>query len=295
MNPRFLERDHGLPVTGRGHIHPTDRLCDSGPERGRPSYDTFADEQVEKRLQTRSGLEFDSNPIVKVRTEVEMQVLEERLNGVTDLGSHSPILRRAHPKLPPGSFCWSCPCAMPVLSAQVQGAILAQLSMTGSDLSKLMLGIGIGVQQWVLATIVQTQDVGTAGAGTGGPFPVLAPALTGNVISGVTSVFSGTDAASLAAGIGGGIQTALQSGLIQTTHAGVGTGTGIVRFQAPSAVGFIQAGLAAAGITGTYAGTLAAGVGQGLDRTWQTFITSIPIVGSVSPSGASGVGIGKIV
>lgn len=189
---------------------------------------------------------------------------------------------------------------MPVTPAGVAGLVapsLAAAGMVGTDAPRIAAGIGVGVSTWVASISVVTADVGTAGVGSGGPIPVVIPGtLLGNMQTGFGSAgLAGMFSPGFSAGLASGLTQAFLQGLVKTAHAGVGSGSGVAKFVAPPATGPIAAGLTSAGIAGIFQAQLSAAVGLALDLTFATLVLPIPIVGTASPTAASGTGFGKIV
>lgn len=189
---------------------------------------------------------------------------------------------------------------MPATPAGIAGLVasnIASAGMAGMDAPKIATGIGIGVSAWVATIVVQTVDVGTAGTGAGGPMPVTIPGtLLGNMQTGFSAAgLVGQFAAPLASGLASGLTQAFLQALIVTTHVGVGSGSGVAKFVASSAVGPVAAGLASAGVVGQFASQLATAVGIALDLTFASLVIPLPIVGTASPTAASGTGVGKII
>lgn len=189
---------------------------------------------------------------------------------------------------------------MPATPTGIAGLVssnIASAGMAGLDAPKIASGIGIGVSTWVASIVVQTVDVGTAGAGSGGPIPVAIPGtLLGNMQTGFASAgLAGQSASALAAGIAAGLTQAFLQALVMTTHVGVGSGAAVAKFIASSAVGPVAAGLSSAGVVGQFASQLATAVGTALDLTFASLVIPVPIVGTASPTAASGSGVGKII
>lgn len=190
---------------------------------------------------------------------------------------------------------------MPATPGGIAGIVqtnLASVGMLGMDVPKISLGLGIGVSSWVAQIVVQTVDVGTAGGGSGGPIPVTVPpaALLANIQTGfASSGLVGQFAPLLSTGIANGLAQAFLQALVKTTHAGVGTGSGVAKFIAPPATPVVAAGLSSAGVIGQFAIQLATAVGVGLDVTFASLVIPVPIVGSGSPTAATGTGVGQII
>lgn len=189
---------------------------------------------------------------------------------------------------------------MPLTPATLTGALASNLSaagLIGPSSSQLAAGIAAGVMLWNPQVAVITADVGSLGAGAGlMPCVIPQPLLLGGLQTGMASFNNiGPFAATLALGIANGLAAAYPSGMITTTHPGVGAGTGIAKFAGPSAIASLISGLGSAGLTGTWIANIGSAVGLGLDIAFAGFTVSIPIVGSASPTGGSGSGFGTIV
>lgn len=189
---------------------------------------------------------------------------------------------------------------MPLTPVGIAGFLqqsLASVSMTGQQASTLSLGIGNGTAQWIAAMFVLTTDVGVAGAGSGQLPLIIPPALlVSNMVAGFSAqTLTGTASVQLASAIGQGLAQAFLQGLVLTVHPVVGVGTAIAMFRGSPAVSFMLQGLSGVAMTGAKTPQLAAAIGQGLDTTFASFTTPIPIVGAGSIISASGSGTGKIV
>jgi len=188
---------------------------------------------------------------------------------------------------------------MPITSAGLTGAIitgLASATLIGQGMPKLAQGIANGLVPWIKSLSVVTADAGSAGVGTS--FMVWAvpgPVLVANLLiaypaNGHIGVMAPLEATGLGIGLGlGFIQGAMVS-----QHAGVGTGTGIARVTGGPAFPFLMQGFAGADIKGAGAVQKASAISQALAITLAAFTLPVPIVGSASPAGASGVGLGRI-
>ena len=190
---------------------------------------------------------------------------------------------------------------MPLTPPGIAGVLapaLAGTGMLGVSVPQLALGVGIGVTLWTKALTVVTVDAGTLGAGVGTlPCVIPPPLLIGGMLTGLpAAAIAGVASPLLATGLGTGLATAFATqGLITTVHPTVGVGTGVCTFPGPSAVPFMIAGLASAGLVGTNVAQLGAGIGMGLDIGFAAFTVPIPIVGAPAPASAAGAGTGKIV
>ncbi len=189
---------------------------------------------------------------------------------------------------------------MPVTIGGVSGALLPSIGAAnnlGVGVPQLAAGIANGVCQWTPQIVVLTVDVGAAGVGSGGPLPVtISGALVATMVTNFAAFqLRGSAAVSLATGIANGLIMAYTQGLIKTTHAGVGTGSGVATFRAPVAGPTLMAGLKSAGLFGSAVDRLALAVGQALDTTFASLVIPIQIVGPSTPTSASGVGVGNII
>lgn len=188
---------------------------------------------------------------------------------------------------------------MPVASASVSGLVAANLSSTGNlgiAAPLIAAGVGNGVGAWNPQIVVMTVDVGSAGAGSGGPIPVPLP---GSLVGLMTAAFAafgvkGVAGPTIATGIANGLVQAYLQGLIKTTHAGVGLGSGVATFRAPPAGPVMVGGFKSAGLNGTFAEPIALAVGSALDSAFASLVVPVQILGSASPTAASGTGVGQI-
>jgi hypothetical protein len=96
-------------------------------------------------------------------------------------------------------------------------------------------------------------------------------------------------------GLANGLTAVFLQTLIKTQHVGVGTGAGVATFKAPPAFPSIIAGFASAGMVGQAASRKAQALGIGLDRTFASLFLPVAIVGTASPTAATGRGFGSIV
>lgn len=188
------------------------------------------------------------------------------------------------------------PLATPNLAASITAGLFS-VGIKGQDVSKLAQGIASGLVPWVRSLQVVTQDVGSAGIGTGFMlWSVPSPLLISNLLSTYSANgHIGTMAPLEATGLGKGLATGFLQGLIQTNHPGVGVGTGVAKIVVTPAFPNLMQGLASVQIKGVAAASKANAISQALTMTLSVFTIAIPIVGSASPAGASGVGIGRII
>lgn len=189
------------------------------------------------------------------------------------------------------------PIATPAAIATLSTNLIAT-GMIGTGMPKYASGVVGGIVRWVPTIQVQSQDVGSGGSGTNVPLPVLVPQplLLANLTAGMISMgLFGPLAPLLILGLANGLSLIFAQGLIKTNHIGVGTGAGVAKFRAPPAFPAMQAGFASAGMVGQAAGKKAQAIAIGLDRTFGALFLPVAIVGSASPSAATGRGFGKII
>jgi hypothetical protein len=175
---------------------------------------------------------------------------------------------------------------------------LISVGMLGSETPKLARGIANGITRWIPQVKVSTTDVGSAGSGSNIPLPVTVanPILLANLTAGMSAFgLLGVLVPIYLVGLSNGLSSAFLQMLIKTTHAGVGTGAGVAKFSAPPARTSMINGFSSAGLKGDAAVKKASAVAQGLDVTFASLVLPVAIVGSVSPSPATGVGTGSIV
>jgi hypothetical protein len=184
------------------------------------------------------------------------------------------------------------PVAIPTLAAN-----LAATTMLGPGVPKYATGVINGLANWVPTISVQTTDVGSAGSGVNVPLPLTLPTpiLLANLTAGMFAQgILGILAPLFLLGLANGLTAVFLQTLVKTQHVGVGTGAGVASFRAPPAFPFLVAGFASAGITGVATARKARALGQGLDQTFASLFLPVVIVGSASPSAATGKGFGKI-
>lgn len=190
---------------------------------------------------------------------------------------------------------------MPITPAGVTGIILPNLTaatLIGTGTPQLASGVGSGVSQWTPQIIVQTIDAGSLGVGSGGPLPVVIP--PPSMLGAMTAAFAsfgllGVSAPLLITGLSNGLVQAYLQGLIKTTHPGIGVGAATATFRAPPAGPVMITGFKSAGMKGQATEQLALAVGQALDTVFASLVIPVPIVGSASPTGGSGTGVGNII
>lgn len=188
----------------------------------------------------------------------------------------------------------------PALSSGFLVPNLASTGNLGTGVPMFSLGIAIGVCQYLtVQSRVMTVDAGTLGAGTSIiPLIVPSPLLISSLTTGFASAgLMGVMAPKAILGIANGLMTGwLALALLQTNHPTVGVGAGVARVVGPSAMPAMISGFAAAGMIGDGPMRMARAIGIGLDMTFAAFVQpGIPIVGSASPIGSAGVGLGTVI
>jgi len=188
---------------------------------------------------------------------------------------------------------------MPITSAGLAGSIitgLATVSFTGVGMPKLAQGVANGLISWVRTLTVITADAGSAGSGTSFMlWAVPSPLLVSNLlVSYAANGHIGALAPLEATGLGNGLALGFVQGALVSQHQSVGTGVGVAKVVGGPAFPYLMAGFAGVDIKGVAAVKKAAAISQALMMTLAVFTLPVPIVGSASPAGASGVGLGRI-
>lgn len=190
---------------------------------------------------------------------------------------------------------------MPVTPVGIIGVLIPNLvatSLIGVGVPTYANGVAQGLVNWIPQVSVQTQDVGTGGSGKNVPLPLLVPQplLVANITSGMAAQdLLGVFSPLLILGLSNGLSLAFLQMLVNTTHVGVGTGTGVASFRAPPATPSMIQGFKSAGMKGPATERKAAALGQAFDQTFASLLLPVAIVGSVTPSAATGRGFGKII
>lgn len=190
---------------------------------------------------------------------------------------------------------------MPVTSSLLTPAILAQLTsrgVIGSYASNLASGVAQGIEGFVQTLVVQSNDTGTLGIGTGTGKWILEPVsgsslLTAELASvGITGNLSGP----IAQGVAFGISTVVNaSAVVQTTVPGVAVGTGLGRVvnATPSVcAGLLYASLVSNGLVGTKTRDLSTALGRGIATWFGTGQITTVVAGTPTAPPAAGVGVG---
>lgn len=186
----------------------------------------------------------------------------------------------------------------PLTLTPVIAANLLATGHTGTGMTQLATGVALGTSEFLLQTAkVITVDVGSLGAGTSiAPLIVPQPLLLAGILAGfaaqqILGIFSPLTATGLANGLSLGLLT----GILQTNHVGVGTGTGVARVLGGSAIPLMLKGFKEAGMKGPGTEKKATAMGIALDIVFGSFSLPIAIVGSAAPSPGVGAGFGFIV
>jgi hypothetical protein len=188
----------------------------------------------------------------------------------------------------------------PALAAGFITPNLISTGNLGTGVPKFALGLSMGVCQFLtIESKVTTVDAGTLGVGTGIiPLIVPNPLVQSSLVTGFVSVgILGTLAPLFIQGLTTGLCTGwLALALLQTNHPTVGVGAGVARITGPTAVPAMLAGFSAVGMTGIGPTKMAQAIGTALDMVFASFVQpGIPIVGTPSIVGSSGVGFGTVI
>lgn len=175
---------------------------------------------------------------------------------------------------------------------------LISVGNIGTGVPTYALGLSIGVCQYMAIAKVTTVDTGTAGVGvTVIPLIVPPPLLQGALYQGFSSMgILGQMAPLHIQGLTTGFVTGWTSlALLIVQHSSVGTGAGVAKLVAPTAVPLMIGGLASVGMTGEGPTKIGTAIGMALDITFSSYVQPVPIVGSGSPVPSAGVGLGAVV
>jgi hypothetical protein len=168
----------------------------------------------------------------------------------------------------------------------------------GVSAIQLATGLANGLAQYAGSGMtVITVDAGTLGAGVGTGVGVILPppVLLGTLIASFAGAgILGPFQIPTCNAISLGMSMALAQAIIQTVHAGVGVGSGVVKVIPNSGASiptFIGA-FAAAGMVGVAAVTMATAVASGLDAALPSATGVVVIAGppNIVPGGGAGTG-----
>lgn len=188
---------------------------------------------------------------------------------------------------------------MPINQASLTQAVLTGLisgGMLGPATPKLALGVAGGLMRWIPLLIVQTKDVGSAGAGTSStPFSIAPSILVSNLLLEYAQNGQlGPMAPLEAMGLGNGLAAGFAQGTLQANHPGCGSGTALAKVIGPPAYSSLVKGFESAGITGQGAPKKAKAISNALRTALQVFEAPVVIAGPPSPSPGGGSGIGVL-
>lgn len=171
-------------------------------------------------------------------------------------------------------------------------------SLLGVAIPQLAGAVANGLVAYAAAGItVVTVDTGLAGSGTGIGFGVIlaTPALQGALTASLSGAsLLGVAVAQLSNALAAGFSQVLGMANINTVHAGVGSGTGVVTLVPSSGVAAFNGAFSGAGLVGAGANILASAIAAGLDSALSSATGVVTIAGAAGTSPASGTGTGII-
>jgi hypothetical protein len=190
--------------------------------------------------------------------------------------------------------------SQPMLQTQIQ-TYMAAVGGIGQKSSLMATATAQGVITWCgSALIVNTVDVGSAGGGSGmgkvtiplGPL-MLTMATGMAAANGIQGAMGMAIVGAIAQAIGDHLFT---FGIINTTHAGVGVGTGIASFVAPAPALFasLQAAYSSYGLLGTTSPKMCKALSDAVSTVMSSAVGMVVIAGAPSTSAGSGSGTGKL-
>lgn len=178
-------------------------------------------------------------------------------------------------------------------------AALTSATIVGQGAPQLAMACAAGLQVYATSSVqVLTVDVGVlgSGAGLGSGLILTPPAASGAMVAAFSAAgIVGTHAIPTATAIGLGLSQALAQAIVQSFHASVGVGSGIVQLipnPGASVPAFIAA-FAAAGLIGVSATQMATAVAAGVDASLPSVkgLVVISGAGSVYPGSGAGKGV----
>lgn len=178
-------------------------------------------------------------------------------------------------------------------------AALTSANVVGQGAAQLAAACAAGLQAYATSGVqVVTIDVGTLGSGTGvGSGLVLPPPAASSAMIAAFSAAGivGTHAAPTATAIGLALAQALAAAIVQSVHAGVGVGSGIIQLipnPGVSVPSFIAA-FTGAGLAGVSASQMATAVAAGVDSSLPSVkgVVVISGAGSMYPGSGAGKGV----
>lgn len=186
----------------------------------------------------------------------------------------------------------------PSTTAPMFLSALTSASIIGQGAAQLAYACASGLQAYASFGVrVFTFDVGTVGSGIGVGSGVVIPppAATGAMIAAFTGAgIVGTHAAPTATAIGLALCQAMSQAVVQSNHAGVGVGSGVIQLvpnPGASVPAFITA-FTGAGLVGVSSAQMATAVAIGVDSSLPSAKGVVAISGAGSLYPGSGTGIG---
>jgi hypothetical protein len=171
-------------------------------------------------------------------------------------------------------------------------------SLLGAAIPQLAGAVANGLIAYAASGItVVTVDTGLAGSGTGIGFGIIlaTPVLQGTLSASLAGAsMLGTAAIQLANALAAGFSQALGMANINTIHAGVGSGTGVVTLVPSSGIMTFNGAFSGAGLIGVSANILASAIATGFDSALSSATGVVTITGAAGTSPAAGAGSGII-
>jgi hypothetical protein len=193
---------------------------------------------------------------------------------------------------------WSFNLALdPTTTSPIFSAALISAGISGQNSIQLATGIALGLYQYTTsALVVLTIDVGTVGTGVGTGVGIILPppAIMGGFFASFPSAgIKGIMAPAMITALASAFSSVLSQASIQSVHAGVGVGSGIVQIVPNSAasVPLFTSALQSTGFNGVSSPQLASAIALGLDSAFPTAKGVVVITGS--PSIYPGTGAGR--
>lgn len=199
------------------------------------------------------------------------------------------------------------PLAGPVLGSTIL-LEFQKAGFTGSQSTNLANAIGMGIINEILKS---NSYAGTAtgtgpgsGVGTGFVQGVVGTAVGSSIFGFMGSMgLTGTQANPLALAVGNAFATHIKTGIVNSTSApvGIGSGTGSILGVVGKAVGSsIQQMMGSFALTGEYSGDLANAIGEGIATSISSATVTTIITGAVAgppagPVASTGIDQGKLV
>jgi hypothetical protein len=171
-------------------------------------------------------------------------------------------------------------------------------SLLGVSIPQLAGAVATGLVSYAAAGItVVTADVGLAGSGVGTGFGVVLtpPTLQGTLLASLAGAsMLGVIIPQFVNALAIGFSQAFAMANINTVHAGVGVGTGIVTLIPSSGVLAFNGAFSGAGLVGINANVVASAIATGLDAALSSATGVVTITGAAGSTSLTGVGSGVI-